>query len=344
MGDLVSVIVPIYNVEEYLRACVDSILLQSYRELEIILVDDGSLDGCGDICDAYQEQDCRVRVLHKKNGGLSDARNAGLQMAVGTWIIFVDGDDVLHPQLVEQLFKLVRDNEADISVCRLRKFTDTFIAKEQDMPIQVEDMSIQAKDMPAQMENKYLSMVLDMKTALSQLLYQTPPLETSAPGKLYKRSLFDGILFPVGLYYEDLATIYRIVMKSTRVVTVQNALYGYRMRQTSIMHENASSKMLSCIPVSRQLFEEVSKVYPDLTKAAASRAFSVNRSIYLHLSHSRKKERQAVWQEIKKYRGIVIRDGNARGRERLMALVSYLGPEVMHWFSGLYKKQQDKAQ
>ncbi len=330
MGDLISVIVPIYKVEKYLRACVDSILSQSYQELEIILVDDGSPDCCGDICDTYQKQDCRVRVIHKDNGGLSDARNAGLKMATGEWIIFVDGDDVLHPEFVEMLFILARDSEADISVCGRQKFTDDFAPKWEYML--------------SQGEVRCLFAILDMQEALSHLLYQTPPMETSAPGKLYKRRLFDGILFPEGLYYEDLATIYRIIMKSRKIATIQNPLYGYRMRQTSIMHEKASPKMLSCIPVSRKLYEEVSTAYPDLSKAAASRAFSANRGIYLHLLHTQREECRAVWQEIKKYRSIVLRDADARWRDRLMALISYMGPEIMHLFSIPYRMQQNRTQ
>lgn len=329
MGDLISVIVPIYKVEEYLWACVESILHQSYKELEIILVEDGSPDCCGDICDAYQEKDSRVRVVHKENGGLSDARNAGLRIATGQWVVFVDGDDVLHPQYMEILFRLAADNGADISVCGLQKFTDAFVPEREYVSDQGE------------FEESYS--VLNTEKALSDLLYQTPPMETSAPGKIYRRRLFDGIEYPVGFYYEDLATIYRIFMKSKKIVATKSLLYGYRMRQTSIMHEYASPKMLSCIPVSRQLYEEVSAAYPGLTRAAASRAFSVNRSIYLHFSHKQKEERTAVWQEIRKYRSIVLRDTNARKRERIMALLSYMGPEIMHMLSGLYKMQQDKT-
>lgn len=327
MTDLVSVIVPVYKVEKYLRACVDSILSQSYERLEIILVDDGSPDDCGSICDAYQEQDYRVRVIHKKNGGLSDARNAGLEIASGEWVTFVDSDDVLHGQFVEVLYMLAKTNQADLAACSFQKFTDVFAAG-QECDLDGDD-------------GKYQSLVLGTEAALTHLLYQTPPLETSAHSKLYRRRLFDDVKYPVGLYYEDLATTYRILMKSGRIVITQQCLYGYRIRQTSIMHENASPKMLSCIPISRQLYEEVSKAYPNLKRAAASRAFSANRGIYLQMLHEQKKERRAVWREIRKYRSIVLRDADARKRERLMALLSYMGPEVMHLLSGLYKKQQN---
>ena len=114
---LISIIVPVYDVEPYLRKCIDSILIQSYRDLEIILVDDGSPDNCGAICDEYAEKDKRIKVIHKKNGGLSDARNAGLDIATGEYIGFVDSDDWVMPDMYEYLYKAVKEYDADMSVC-----------------------------------------------------------------------------------------------------------------------------------------------------------------------------------------------------------------------------------
>lgn len=120
MGKLVSVIVPIYNVEPYLETCVDSILSQTYGELEVILVDDGSADNCGAICDRYAAQDARVRVIHKENGGVSSARNAGLDAATGDYVMFTDGDDRIEPEMVAVLLDAVTKNDADVATCNLR--------------------------------------------------------------------------------------------------------------------------------------------------------------------------------------------------------------------------------
>ena len=114
---LVSVIVPIYNVEKYLRKCVDSILNQTYKNLEIILVDDGSPDNCGNICDEYALSDSRIRIIHKKNGGLSDARNAGLDIARGNYILFVDSDDYIDETMVEKLYEALEKEKAEMSLC-----------------------------------------------------------------------------------------------------------------------------------------------------------------------------------------------------------------------------------
>ena len=117
MAELISVIVPVYKVEKFLARCLDSIISQTYENMEIILVDDGSPDSCGSICDEYAQRDARFRVLHKENGGLSDARNCGVEIASGAYIAFIDSDDYIAPNYVEYLYRLLVDNDADISCC-----------------------------------------------------------------------------------------------------------------------------------------------------------------------------------------------------------------------------------
>ena len=121
---IISVIVPVYKVEPYLARCVDSILAQTYTDFELILVDDCSPDNCGAMCDAYAEQDKRIRVIHKKNGGLSDARNVGIEFAKGDYITFIDSDDLVHPQTFELLMQSLKKSEAEISMCGFQRFTD----------------------------------------------------------------------------------------------------------------------------------------------------------------------------------------------------------------------------
>ena len=121
--DLISVIVPIYNVDKYLDACIESAVSQSYRNIEIILVDDGSTDRCPEICDAWAEKDSRIRVIHKENGGLSDARNKGMASSTGAFISFVDSDDILEPEYIEYLYRAICETGADLSECRYEKFT-----------------------------------------------------------------------------------------------------------------------------------------------------------------------------------------------------------------------------
>ncbi len=323
MSDLISVIVPVYNVEEYLGICIDSILAQTYENLEIILVDDGSTDCSGEICDRYGMQDHRVVVEHVANGGQSYARNLGIARAAGEWITFVDSDDVIAQGMIESLYDLALQYRCSIAGCGLRKFTHTDTFMEQEFSA------------------ANAGVVMNRQQALYELLYQKR-LETGVWAKLYRRELFAKIQFPVGMIYEDLATLYRVLEGCERIVVSDAGLYGYRIRQESTMHQTASPKMLSCIPVSRQLYTDICERYPQLQRAAASRAFSVNRCVYLNLDRGQIHERKKVFRELTRYRGIIVRDPDARMRERIMALISYLGPAALHMFSGWYKRQQDR--
>lgn len=178
----------------------------------------------------------------------------------------------------------------------------------------------------------------DSNDTLKRMLYQEESFSTSAWGKIYRRNLIDGIEYPKGIFVEDLATTYRIVFRSRKTAFTSEQLYGYRLRHDSQLHVSYSPKMMSCIPVSRKLYSDICEKYPELRKAAASRAFSTNRGTYLLLPKDRKEERMQVWNEMKKYRKTVLFDPNARKRERLAALLSYAGPSLFHLFSGLYRK------
>ena len=317
-GELVSVIVPIYKVEEYLRECVDSIINQTYKNLEIILVDDGSPDKCGEICEEYARNDSRITVYHKENGGLSDARNYGIARSHGEYITFVDSDDVIKENFVEALMGLIHNHDADIAMLPLMNFS-TSIAWETEM---THDYCVSPHD------------------ALIEILYQRGT-DVCACSKIYRRDLWDGIQFPKGMYYEDLATIHKLILRSVKIAYSNEKLYAYRMRQGSIMKTRFSPNMMHIITATRTMFSEVTEKYPDLKNAASSKAFSGNRSVYLFFPFSSKKERMQVWAEMKKYRCTVIFDAKARKRERIAALLSYLGADLFHiLFSWLYKKRQ----
>lgn len=319
-GELVSVIVPIYKVEEYLRECVDSIINQTYKNLEIILVDDGSPDKCGEICEEYAKNDSRITVYHKENGGLSDARNYGMSRSHGEYITFVDSDDVIKANFVEELMAATEKYGADVAVSPL-----------------YESVYDSVLDGFSSGEKIYTGCT-DADDATKRMFYQEKMFETSACGKIYRRDIIEGIEYPKGLYYEDMATVYRILLRCKKVAFTSEKLYCYRLREGSIMHQYYSPKMLSCIPVSRQLYSDICGKYPELRLAAASRAFSVNRSTYFLLPNDKKEERMKVWEEMKKYRREVLFDPHARKRERIAALITYLGPGFFHMFSKLYRR------
>lgn len=218
MGEkLVSVIVPIYKVEAYLEKCIQSIQNQTYRNLEIILVDDGSPDQCGKICDRYKERDERIRVIHKENGGLSDARNFGIDAATGEYILFVDSDDYIHPRMVEILLKKLEDSGADIAVCDFR---------------QVDEKEIVVDD--AEVCEASVSESFSGQEIMNNLQYRNL-LTVVAWNKLYKSDLFVQLRYPKGKIHEDEFLIHRLLHLCQKTVYISNKLYYYVRREGSIM-------------------------------------------------------------------------------------------------------------
>lgn len=218
---LVSIIVPIYKVEPYLRQCLDSIVNQTYTNLEIILVDDGSPDGCPQICDEYAARDKRIVVIHKENGGLSDARNAGLDICKGEYISFVDSDDWIVENCIELMVGLSQQKKFDII---LSAHYNTF-----------DDNHIELHPSPCPFGP------MDSHTILFNLCkYNCTDLQ-SICGKLYKRDLLNNIRFPIGKLYEDMYTNFLVFIKSTKNIYLQEPLYVYRLHRDSIMGKTKSS-------------------------------------------------------------------------------------------------------
>ena len=207
---LVSIVVPVYNVEQYLAECVDSLTGQTYPELEIILVDDASPDNCPQMCDEYASRDSRIQVVHKPNGGLSDARNAGMDVATGEYIMFVDSDDYIVPTMVEHLVSMAEQSGAAITACGYTGDLDKLSA-----------------------ETNGQFRVATSEEALKCILVERE-LNTSASTKLYETRLFDGVRFPVGKIYEDYATIYKVIHKAGKVAYNDENKYYYRPNPTVI--------------------------------------------------------------------------------------------------------------
>lgn len=210
---LVSIIVPIYKVEPYLRRCLDSIVKQTYTNLEIILVDDGSPDGCPQICDEYAARDKRVVVIHKKNGGLSDARNAGLDICKGEFISFVDSDDWVNEKYIEKILSIAKKNLSDITICENIR-TDGIIPVFTQTP-----------------QTKLYS----AKEALLHLFSQNHVAFVISCGKFYKKSLFTSLRFPLGKYHEDEFTTYILFYNSKKIAYTSEILYYYYQRADSIV-------------------------------------------------------------------------------------------------------------
>lgn len=238
MGEeLISIIVPVYNVEVYLCQCIESIIEQTYKNIEIILVDDGSKDTSGQICDDYAQKDKRIKVIHKKNGGLSDSRNAGIAVATGKYIAFVDSDDWIEKSMYEKMLKKCKEFNADICVCGyFREYKDKTVS-----------------------ELNFAENVYKTKDALKELIKGTV-LKDHAWTKLYKKSLWDHVEYPVGKVYEDIRTTYKIVQKSNSVCLLPENMYHYRQRKGSIARSGFSDQKLEWLEAVKEMEYNIKKI------------------------------------------------------------------------------------
>ena len=213
---LLSIIVPVYDVERYLPKCIDSILAQTITDFELILVEDGSPDNCPALCDAAAAKDARIRVLHQKNGGLSAARNAGLDAARGEWIGFVDSDDYIAPEMYEALYKAVQSTGADLALCDYAEVDET----------------------GALCPPMHISLAEQVFTGRELLKNATDTMIQPAWNKLYRRAIFAQLRYPEGKLNEDLFLIPEVCLQIQKAVVVSKALYYYVQRGGSIMSGN----------------------------------------------------------------------------------------------------------
>lgn len=260
VNPLVTIIVPVYKVEKYIRRAIESLIGQSYCNLEIVLVDDGSPDDCPSICDEYGKRDSRVKVIHKQNGGLSDARNFGLDAASGELICFLDSDDYLREDAVGLLVEAMRVNKADI-VCFGLNIVDCL------------GNTVEKKTMGRALGET-------SKEVVESIFREEFPWNYSG-NKIYRRGLFEGNRFPIGRLYEDSATTYKVVARAERIVGIGDCLYFYeRGREGNISSELKSKKAAKsyydgCINcVERMEFCRENKLYSDLQPIVESQFYS----------------------------------------------------------------------
>ncbi len=319
-NDRVSVIIPVYNVSSYLKKCIESILNQTYQNLEIILIDDGSEDESGKICDLYAEKDGRIVVIHKKNGGLSDARNVGIGISTGKYITFVDSDDWVQSGYIEHLLAILKKEDADISITRETKVYDKGIENEE----QVFDIN-----------NTY---IYTPEEAMINMFYRKG-IPVYAWGKLYKRKVFKRIVFPVGELFEDLSTIYLLFNEANKIVLNPIRDYCYLQREKSIINSGYSSKKLIQINTTEKIIKFASTYYPEVVDAAISKCFITALNLYRNIPHKKcyLKDRKYTKNIIKKYRGKVLKDKNNKRLTRILALISFVNIDLFYYFGYMYQ-------
>lgn len=296
--DKIAIIVPVYNVKNYLKKCIESILNQTYSNLEIILVDDGSTDGSGKICDDYSFDE-RILVLHKRNEGLSIARNTGVAVSEAKYIMFVDSDDYISIDCVEYLYHIMNKHNADISMgfCPAVKIGEDYKRK-----TDIHDVC------------------LDSEKTLEKMCYKDE-ICNSAWGKLYKRELVQKYPYPAGWIFEDLATTYKIIGDCKKIAIGSKDIYYYVQRDDSIVHKNMNENMFMGIEAAENQLQYIKKNFPNIIEAAEYfyvykiiqfipniiKNNDLNKGYYRRLKKYLKKYSKKVFRNLKTKKSVKIR-------------------------------------
>ena len=320
MEELISVIVPVYNVEQYVESCITSIVKQSYKKLEIILINDGSLDSSGAICQKIQLLDSRIKYYEKKNSGLSDTRNFGIEKATGKFIAFVDSDDILATDSIAYLYSLLKKNKSQMSISSIHHFID----------------GENPKFTPANDEVVYTK-----AEALLNFLYQKD-ISTSACGKLYDISLWNNIRFPSGKLFEDNIAIYQILCLCDKVAYGNAMHYGYRHRKNSITTNKFTVRDLDILDIGKEILKYSKEINDAVYKAAISYQCSNCFRVYLSAPDSPDFEKAIIYCKsyIKNNYKKVLKDKNIRKKLRI-ALILFsirLPRKAMILFHGKAKR------
>lgn len=311
---LISIIVPVYNVEPYISKCLDSIEAQTYSNLEIILIDDGSTDNSGKLCDEFAAKNSNTKAIHQKNQGLSVARNAGLKATKGDFVTFVDSDDTVSPDYIEYLYKLTVKSHTQLSITA---------AKE----IFPDGHSINRGA-------GYHSAVYDAAECLDHMLSEDG-FNVTAWGKLYARELFKGVKFPTGALHEDLATTYQTILKCDSIAYGSEPKYQYYQRPNSIANSKFSDKKLDITTFTDQMCDAISKKFPEnkglawtLKKRRMHARFSVLRLMTapgVKLTNTQQQLQQEIINYLKSHQDWVLQNPKSSSRDRVAMRLLLLG-------------------
>ena len=318
MEELISIIIPVYKVEKYLDKCINSVLNQTYRNIEIILVDDGSPDKCGAMCDEYEKNDNRIKVIHKKNEGLSEARNAGIDIAKGKYITFVDSDDYVIDTYISFLYNLIKAKNADMSMGKHyiqypKRTMNTGTGKKYD---------------------------LNAKQALEMCLYSND-IDVSAWAKLYKAELFKEIRYPKERVFEDSATIYKLIDKSKKIAFESVPIYYYVIRENSIITKDFDHRMLDLIKSTEEMTQFTKRKYPELEKASNRRmmyAYLSTLTQMLRRNHIDPEIEKKLLKYIKEHSKEVLKDKHLPIRDRIALISIKFGTKFYKMIWRVYEK------
>lgn len=314
----ISIIIPIYNVEKYLKKCLDSVVKQTYTNLEIILVNDGSTDNSKSIAEKYVKNDERVILINKENGGLSDARNYGIERATGKYITFIDSDDEITEDYVEYLMNLIKKYNTDISIASYR---------------------LVCKNKSFDYGKNYKEEKITGKECLKRMLLDEG-FTVSAWAKMYKADLFDNVKYPVGKIYEDNGTTYKLIMQCKEIAYGPKAIYMYYKRNGSITSGKFNDLKYSILEFSDEMGEKVLEKYPDLIseverKKIESR-FCVLRQMDKHLNIEQKKKQKEIIVYLKSKVKQIVFNSCFDKREKIAIISLCFGKKIFYFTWKLY--------
>lgn len=318
-NDLISVILPVYNVAGVFSECMRSVLGQTYRNLEIIMVDDGSTDESGKLCDNFCRTDKRCKVYHTSNSGLSAARNFGIVRAQGKYITFVDSDDKIDRDYVEYLYHLIQCNELSMSICQHR--------------VQFENGNVLEY-------GKEGEEILNARDCIERMLYHDI-IDTSAWGKMYDRSLFDTVQYPAGKLYEDIGTTYKLFLQCESIAVGYESKYTYMRRRGSIVNRSYNRQKLDLLEMTDRMGEDVVKHYPDMADAV------LRRRVYARISTLNQmldvpgieEERKEILSFIQKEKIAVLCNSKAPKRDKIALLLLGVSYRAYRWIWLCYQRR-----
>ena len=317
MNPLISIIIPVYNVEKYIEKCVDSLISQTYNNIEIILVNDGSTDDSGVICDNLSKKDSRIVVLHQKNAGVSAARNNGLDIMKGEFVTFVDSDDYIDTHFIECLYTALAENNADISTCgHYRVEFDGSLKKIYHLSDNPEEI-----------------ICLSGKDSIMNMFYEKI-CSASSGSKLYKRALFDDLRYPGYIMGEDTYIVYHTFKKSTLIAHTNKPMYYYVQHSASVTNSKCNYfKFYDYVRLYDHIVSiENSEHESEYFKSIANRLIENNFWVYMKLRNCPNMfntEKKHIEDNIKRYRKYVICNSKAKPRIRIACLLSCCGMNIL---------------
>lgn len=318
---LISIVIPIYNVEKYLARCLESVVNQTYENLEIICVNDGSTDTSKVILEDYSKRDQRIRVINQSNGGLSNARNTGIDVSKGEYITFIDSDDYVADDYIEFLFNLLKENhfKSKMAVCSLKTvFTKT-------------------KGYIDAGNNKIAT--VSGERAIEMMCYHDL-VDTCAYAKLGKKELYDEVRFPEGKLFEDIATTYLLFDQCETIECGFIAKYFYMIRDDSIVTSEFKESKLDLLKMTDEMASYIDKKYPNLVKATLRRRVYARFSTLNQMldTSGYEEQKRDILIFLRKYKWVILRDSKAPKRDKVAYLMLSFGYSFYKWSWGKYLK------